>query len=397
MRFEDERYVRLYTRDTTTWLMLGFEGQAVFSLLLRKVDRTGVFDLGGSDPFEAVAAVTRAPLEVVRTGLERLISKGVIEQGSDCLIFPKFLDAQEASMAPAARQKESRLRRRDLIRAGLNPNARSTVIYFIQSEHGGSIKIGRADDLAKRVVGLQTSRPDKLVVLAAVQGTVEQEKQLHARFAYCREKGEWFSPTTELVAFVNAVAVQNTLDVTVTIRDSSPNVTGHELYTVTPSRAVPNQPSLCPPSGDPVELEPEASEPKPRDTRPDEVWEHYVATLKRHRPRRRPTKLLAKDRKAIRAHLDAGLSVDDLRLACEGLFRSPHHLGQNDRNSEYLEIEYALRKPSTYIALAEDASPPPRSSGTVVRAELRESSPDDFVDPALVDAAIAELVRAKSV
>ncbi len=432
MRFEDERYVRVYTRDTSTWLMLGFEGQSVFTLLLRKVDRTGVFDLGGSDAAEAVAAVIRAPVEVVTAGLARLLQRGVIERGTDCLIFPKFIDAQEASMAPAARQKESRLRRRDQIRSGLDPSARETVIYFIQSEHGGPIKIGRADDLAKRLVGLQTSRPDELVVLVAVPGTVSQERELHDRFAAFREKGEWFSPCPELMGLIKRVSRDRTLDVPVTIRDQSQSVTSHDLYTVTPScavpsRAVPNQDPICPTSPDvgvdsgldsgrlpdpvtpwqiaattlsqePLSLSglgcvasvpPEPVLGHPRDTRPDEVWEHYVETMKRWRPRRRPTKLRPEDRKTIRKHLDAGLSVDDLKLACEGLFRSRHHIGENDRSTEYLEIEYALRKPAGMIALAEDAAPIRRSE--IRPKSLDESESQERVDPAIIEAELAKL------
>jgi len=98
---------------------------------------------------------------------------------------------------------------------------------------------------------------------------------------------------------------------------------------------------------------------------PDEVWSHYVVTLAQHRPRRRPTKLGPKDRKTIRTHLRDGMSIADLRRAVTGLFISPHHLGHNDRKTEYLELEYALRKPATFIALADDSEPPAPSTSSV--------------------------------
>lgn len=240
MRFEDERYVRLYTRDTTTWLMLRWEGQTVFALLMRKLDRTGVFDLGGSAPIDAVSAVLQVPEDIVRIGLERLLARGVIEHREDCLICPKFIEAQEASMTPNARAKESRLRRRDMLRQGLDPAARSTVVYFVQSEHGGPIKIGHAEDLAKRLVGLQTSRPDRLVVLAAATGTIADERTIHDRFAGSREKGEWFSATPELLDFVKHVALTKSLDAPVAKRSESHGERGHETRPVTPSRAVPS-------------------------------------------------------------------------------------------------------------------------------------------------------------
>ena len=34
--FSDESYVRLYTRDTVSWLRLGWEAQALLCLLLRQ-------------------------------------------------------------------------------------------------------------------------------------------------------------------------------------------------------------------------------------------------------------------------------------------------------------------------------------------------------------------------
>src|SRR4051794_1870175 len=46
LRWEDERYVRFYVRDTTDWLMLSWKAQGLFGLILRKVDRAGVLDLG---------------------------------------------------------------------------------------------------------------------------------------------------------------------------------------------------------------------------------------------------------------------------------------------------------------------------------------------------------------
>ncbi len=160
-----------------------------------------------------------------------------------------------------------------------------------------------------------------------------------------------------------------------------------------PSLAVEGSPLQAPPKGPRPHGEEQEQEQEQekiplsdsRDGRPDEVWSHYVQTMKHHRPRRRPTKLRPKDRKEIRAHLAAGLTVEDLKRACEGLFRSNHHLGQNDRSTEYLEIEYALRKPATFIALA-DAFAPERVSGP--RPVLQ---PEEVVDPALIDAELAKL------
>lgn len=246
MRWEDERYVRLYTRDTATWKLLPWQGRALLPLLLRKADRAGLVDVEG-DRVEGVAALVDLPMEVVEVGLVAMLKRGVVEQRGETFVFPKFIEAQEANMGGTARQRECRERQRDLVRAGLAPDQRRPVVYFVQGENGGPIKIGRTDDLAKRLVGLSTSSPERLVVLAAVPGTAADERAVHDHFAAARHKGEWFHPTPGLMAFAAALTADATAisRVTsydpspVTKRDTSPNVTGNGTFGVTPSRTVP--------------------------------------------------------------------------------------------------------------------------------------------------------------
>lgn len=110
MNFSDESYVRLYVRDTKTWLRLGFEGQCVLMFLLRKLDRAGVLD-GMEELHQDVALVTGVPLSVVDVGLPRLLERGVFELRGGCLIMPNFIEAQTAIRTDKARQKDSRDRR----------------------------------------------------------------------------------------------------------------------------------------------------------------------------------------------------------------------------------------------------------------------------------------------
>lgn len=201
MNFEDEPYVRLYTRDTVSWKRLGWEGQAVFCLLLRKLDRAGILE-GTGNPVEDVALFIEMPTDIIRVGLERLIKQGIVEVAGDSLVLPKFIEAQAVVRGPKERQRECRERKRDMARLGLDPQQRGAVIYFLQSELGGAIKIGRATDLAKRLVGLATGRPDSLNVLASFAGTVADERTLHARLAAYRAKGEWFQDCPEVLEVV---------------------------------------------------------------------------------------------------------------------------------------------------------------------------------------------------
>jgi hypothetical protein len=110
VEFADEPYVRLYTRDTKTWLRLGFEGQTVLMFLLRKLDRAGVLD-GIEEPASDVALITGVPTEIVRIGLERLLERRVFEIVGDRLVMPNFLRAQSAIRSDKARQRDMRDKR----------------------------------------------------------------------------------------------------------------------------------------------------------------------------------------------------------------------------------------------------------------------------------------------
>jgi hypothetical protein len=116
--WENERYVRLYVRDTVTWKLLPWEAQAVFPNLLRKLDRAGVLNLGGVTPAEAVAAALdgKWPLDVVAAGVTALFRHGVVEWSDNSIVAPNFLEAQECTSSTAQRKRESRAKRRDLSR-----------------------------------------------------------------------------------------------------------------------------------------------------------------------------------------------------------------------------------------------------------------------------------------
>jgi hypothetical protein len=70
-----------------------------------------------------------------------------------------------------------------------------------------------------------------------------------------------------------------------------------------------------------------------------EVWEYFQTVRKRWRSRSRPTALGDKDRREMKARLKAGYSVDDLKLAVDGLFASTWH-----RENDHLGLTYALRE-----------------------------------------------------
>ena len=78
------------------------------------------------------------------------------------------------------------------------------MIYFIQPDCGGPIKIGHSVNVAKRLNQLQGAHYEKLDVLLCMPGRKDLESKLHERFNALRLRGEWFSPGDDLLAFIAA-------------------------------------------------------------------------------------------------------------------------------------------------------------------------------------------------
>lgn len=107
MRWDDERYVRVYTRDTPSWCLLSWEARSIFLLLLRVVDRAGMLHIGRAG-VRAVAAVLRAPEDVVTRALAELTEDGCLQVKATWLVVPNFTAAQETPQNDAARKRASR-------------------------------------------------------------------------------------------------------------------------------------------------------------------------------------------------------------------------------------------------------------------------------------------------
>lgn len=67
-------------------------------------------------------------------------------------------------------------------------------IYFIQGESGGSVKIGYASDITKRIKTLQTGFPETLIIVKSFPGNIDDEGNIHQEFKDFRIRGEWFEP-----------------------------------------------------------------------------------------------------------------------------------------------------------------------------------------------------------
>lgn len=108
MRWEDERYCRLYTRDTATWMLLPWQSRCLLPLVLRKMDRAGVIEVAAGEESQALALLLHVPADLVEVGLAGLIGRGVVVLDEGRLLMPNFMEAQECSQSDKVRKQVSR-------------------------------------------------------------------------------------------------------------------------------------------------------------------------------------------------------------------------------------------------------------------------------------------------
>lgn len=90
-----------------------------------------------------------------------------------------------------------------LIPAASQKKDRDGFVYFVKAGRRGDVKIGFSNDPKRRLASMQTSISKDLVLLGAIPGTMDDEADLHAKFAHLRTRGEWFKHTKELQAFIS--------------------------------------------------------------------------------------------------------------------------------------------------------------------------------------------------
>ena len=110
MDWANERYVRLYTRDTPEWLCMCWQARALWPHLIRKADRSGV--IANRLGVRGVAVLVSLPIEVVEPGIADLLQDGCLQDHQLGYVIPNYIEAQESPTSDAMRQRESRERRR---------------------------------------------------------------------------------------------------------------------------------------------------------------------------------------------------------------------------------------------------------------------------------------------
>lgn len=318
MRWSDEKYVRVYTRDTIDWLGLSFEAQGLLALILRKVDRAGLAKLGRHGK-RGVAVLVGHPTrwETIAPALEELLSDGCVRIDGDVLVVPNFIEAQEAIQTDAQRKRSQRERDRDI--------AAARVAYPI--------------DWSRNVTGDGESVTKRDRESRNVTNCPAEAERGHA--------------------------------------ESRAVTSGHS----DPIRSEPSDPDLTPPPAASVSCsqltllasgsgeEQPACQKEPTDAEKIRaVFAHY----RTYHPRAFPSAAsTSKEWRLIQARLREDYTVADLCEAIDGYHRSAWHLGENQSGKKYLGLELIVRD-GTHVAagiMSADEPPKPVMSEREMRSQ----------------------------
>lgn len=116
MDWTNERWVKLYTRDTVAWGLLCWQARCLLPLLMRRCDAAGVIDFPARvGATRAIAKFLDVPEDLVGAALDDLESSETIELRDSSLLIVNFVDAQDAKASTAERQRRLRERSKRIV------------------------------------------------------------------------------------------------------------------------------------------------------------------------------------------------------------------------------------------------------------------------------------------
>lgn len=77
------------------------------------------------------------------------------------------------------------------------------LVYVIQGEKTGLVKIGSTLDVSQRLAAHQCGSPDRLCVLWSGAGGSKAESAAHRALIASRSHGEWYRPTTAVLRLID--------------------------------------------------------------------------------------------------------------------------------------------------------------------------------------------------
>lgn len=83
---------------------------------------------------------------------------------------------------------------------------KTSQVYFV--ECAGRIKIGYSADVKRRMHDLATAAPQRLTLIAAIDGAAQLERAIHKHLDEYRIKGEWFADCPAVRATIKRLATE---------------------------------------------------------------------------------------------------------------------------------------------------------------------------------------------
>lgn len=211
MNFEDESYVRIYTRKTLTHKLLGWEGRTVMRLMIDEFDAAGVFEIRG-DAALCISAVTDLPIDIVRVGLARLLDTETWAVTARAVTWPTFEEAQNCCRSDRVRQRASRKARaaRAVTDVTLAVTAETPPVTDVTKCHSPSPPPSLPSPLDLSLAGVASEQTEPPTHIRIPEGWNAPEELFAEAFAagvtragleeavqYWRGRklgGEWFTP-----------------------------------------------------------------------------------------------------------------------------------------------------------------------------------------------------------
>jgi hypothetical protein len=128
LRWDDESWIKMYTRDPAEFLALSFDASSLLLHLWRKLDKTGVFAVGDVDPHEVpelLALTFRVDVARMEAAVAELVRRKFVvlaeRDGQRVVFVPDYEPAQSARASDRLRQQEKRKRDREDVISSSNP------------------------------------------------------------------------------------------------------------------------------------------------------------------------------------------------------------------------------------------------------------------------------------
>lgn len=112
MNYDDENWIKVYTRDTAGWLAASWQSRGLALEIGRKLPKgSGELSLGRRG-LEALASLLRAPWSEIEPFIRELIADGRLEYDEDAQVIrdPQHVERQNAVTSSAERKRRERER-----------------------------------------------------------------------------------------------------------------------------------------------------------------------------------------------------------------------------------------------------------------------------------------------